>query len=138
MEKKEIIKVFEKDAENAAKKICGCGECFGDYDCGHPNKAKAVIPKLTKDTECPLAKYHIKPDGRTFYEKLKAGEAEPLDEDDLFAICACCEYTDGVTENGGSYELNRTEETFYKHCMDCPAHMAYEGIVETKAEAMMS
>ena len=140
MTKKETLEVFGKDAEVAAKRLCGCDQCFGNYDCGHPNNVSKNIrmSKLSEDTVCPLAHYNAEVDTRSFAERLMAGE-KPLEDSDIFAICACCEYSNGAKEIGEELvELDLTEESYMKHCLDCPVHMAFECMQENRAEAEMS
>ena len=140
MNKTETMELFGEEAKVAAQQICGCGECFGNYDCGHPNNISKRINmrKLSEDTTCPIAHYEVKPDTRPFHERLMAGE-KPLDERGIFALCACCEHSNGVKEAGeDTVELDLDESAYEKHCMDCPVHMAYECMMENLAEAMMS
>ncbi len=95
------------------------------------------MPKLTKTAECPLAKYNVEADAGMHCEKFGTGGMDAYEEE-LFAVCACCEYTDEVKEINGCYVLDRKDEIFYDHCLDCPVHMELESISEMKAEAAMS
>lgn len=136
--KKEVENYFGTDAKAAAKSICGCEECFSNYKCNHTNRHNMMVRKLTSDETCPLEKYNITPDTRTFREKIEAGDLVQLNDYDLFAICACCEHIEGVKEVDGQFELVGYEKAFEEHCMDCPVHATRETMEELCAEASCS
>ena len=140
MQKNEVFKVFGETAEKAAKQVCGRGECFCAYECGHSNKAgngKSCVPTVGEDTVCPIAKYNVTPDTRTFEERLATHEQD-VDMNGLFALCACCEHSDGAEKVRDCYVLNRTTECYMNHCLDCPVNMTRECMEEGCAEAAMS
>lgn len=138
---KEIIqKLFAENAKNAAKAVCGQGECIACYNCGHKNKTKGVMPKLGTAEKCPLEAYNVIPDTRTFIEKLKAGDLCRNTEENLeglFALCACCEHAE-VIEKESSYELSIDDRAYMLNCIDCPVRMARDDIQENMTEAAMS
>lgn len=134
------ISIFEEDAKKAAKDVCGNGLCCCSFNCGHTNKSGFMLPNIGENTTCPLEKYNIVPDTRTFAEKLKAGDKILSPEkqiEQMFAICACCEYVD-VVENGEYFEIERSEQVYHAYCLDCPVQKTTEAIEENMAEAMMS
>lgn len=132
----EIKEMFREEAENVAKRVCGEGECFGRFQCGHSNRVDIGLTPCGKDTVCPLARYNVTPTETSFVERLRMG-IKPLESEDLFSLCACCEYGNAAID-GDYVVLNRTDEDYEKHCLDCPVHMVQECILENEAEAMMS
>ena len=123
------------DALKAAKKICGEGQCFSPFGCGHENRVDRGFPKLGTLKECPLAKYNIEPskEERPWYER-------PLEEtmvtnDDIFELCANCEHAKVVKE--GEW-LHVERLNLEGACLDCPVKSCEDGIQEAAAEAAMS
>ncbi len=139
LSKKNVTQIFSENAKEEATRVCGLGQCYSCYDCGHTNKVARPFDKYGTGETCPLEKYLIEPDTRTFKERLEAGEwLSPEKElEYLFALCACCEHAD-VIEKDGYYELSRADETYDNYCIDCPTNQAREGIEECMAEAAMS
>lgn len=136
----ETEKIFLEAAKEEAKRVCGNGRCIACFKCGHENKDEYTIPKFGKGEQCPLEKYGVEPDGRSFAERLKDGEKvlTPQEElNNLSYICACCEHSQVVTPNG-DYELDISDDDFAAYCLDCPVHQAIEGIEENMAEALNS
>lgn len=121
----------KKTREQVAKLICGNGECFCSYDCGHSNKAPAAsrLPLIGTETECPLARFHVTPDTRPWYERL--GEAR-LTLEDCWDFCSGCEHA-SVDEDG---TINLKD--FNTVCIDCPVKAVMDNISEGDAEARMS
>ena len=76
-----------KDRELIAQLICGRGQCYCAYDCGHSNKPSKdkLGPFIGTETVCPLAKFHVTPDTRPWYELL--GEPS-LTQQDCWNFCA--------------------------------------------------
>lgn len=137
--KAEIYNLFSEKAKRGAMIVCGEGQCFGCFDCGHLNKADQPVARVGKGNVCPVAGYNVQPDNRSFIEKLNAGEGYDPEKDSecLFAVCACCEHAT-VTENGGRYTLHRSSDDYRNYCLDCPVNMCMESMQETTAEAAMS
>ena len=123
-------------AKSGAQKICGIGECICDYECGHPNRiGHANCSRLLTGTvECPLAKYGVKPEEnpKPWWER-HASEMEPTD-DELFAICSCCDNTDVVET---SDEITAIRKDLYA-CSGCPVKMVEDAIQEARAEGACS
>lgn len=127
---------YIKLSESGAKKICGQAGCIACYPCGHTNKATTYgLDLLNKDhTVCPLAKYNVpeeknaKPWNERPYE-----ETTPTD-DEMFALCARCDNTDGIELCGDHIEVNPKDAML---CMDCPVYIVRESIAETEAEIRM-
>jgi hypothetical protein len=137
MTKQEVLNALgkeEKDIESAATKVCGYGECICGYNgCNHSNRMSS-LPTIGNDTCCPMEKYNITPQKNRLISMDSI-----LDDTDLFLLCANCDYAKVVeTNNGEELELERTDEEYQAHCMDCPVQMCRDNMVETMAEAMMS
>lgn len=118
--------------EQFASIICGCGQCLCAYDCGHRNKPDFVreLNLMGKETTCPLAKYHVKPDPRTFWERLESGDTTEVTVADCWNFCANhCEHA--VTEANGTTRLADYETV----CIDCPVNMARESISLSESES---
>lgn len=129
-------KIFGKRAMEAATILCGSGQCIACYECGHCNHSNVTgLPPVGEQTVCPLSKYEVVPDTRSFAEKLKAGDNDSLDINGLFSICACCSHCDDVKVDGNEYTLDRSEGSYYAYCMDCPVAMAWDNLQEGMAEA---
>lgn len=140
LDKTEIDELFADIANDEAKRVCGQGQCYACFNCGHTNKVSYQMKQLGKGDKCPIESYGVEPDTRSFAERLEAGETFLSGEDEierLFAICARCEHAD-VVENGDNYELELSDETYADYCRDCPVAKAREGIEENMAEARMS
>lgn len=136
MTEEQINHTFGKDAAKVAKIVCGQGDCFACYNCGHENKASYTIPQLGQNTVCPIAEYNVKPDTRTFAERLMAGENDMITEDEFFAVCACCKFSGGVTKKQtGGFILNTSDEIYMNYCADCPVNQMEETIAENIAES---
>lgn len=136
----EIQELFGETARKTANQVCGQGQCLGCFNCGHTNKADYLMNKHSNGTQCPLEKYNVKPDTRTFKELLESEEYNPNIEnqmENMFSVCACCEHSN-VIEKDGYYELDRTEEDYCEYCLDCPINMALETLQEGMAEASIS
>lgn len=124
-----------KTAQEFAKAVCGQGQCVCAYDCGHSNKPEFVqsLHLLGKETTCPLAKYNVIPDTRSFWERMMAGEAVKLSVDDCWQFCSKhCEHAE--TSEDGIVRLKNYESV----CIDCPVNMVRETLSENAAEARMS
>ena len=100
-----------------------CANCSSGYRNGCPrgdwSKASVVeIPPVGTDKVCPIA-------------SMKATKRiEPiLSEEDTWAICRKCQFTD---------DGEIAPDAYVMHCMDCPVEMAREGIQESAAEASVS
>ena len=119
-------------AQEFAKVVCGRGQCVCAYDCGHANKSKLAqgLHLLGKETTCPLAKYNVIPDTRSFWERMMAGEAVKLSVNDCWQFCSkYCKHAE--TSEKGTVHLNDYEEV----CVDCPVNMARESISLGDAES---
>lgn len=135
--------LFVEEAKENAKEICGSGTCMACFKCGHTNKASNngmyEMPRHGKGETCPLEKYNVTPDTRSFAEKLMAGAVKCLEPADISSICACCEHADvTIDDEGNCYNIQKTDDAYYNYCMDCPANSYMEGIMEGIAEARMS
>lgn len=140
LDKQERVALFQDDAKKVTKEICGNGLCYCNFDCGHSNKSEYMIPNIGKNMTCPLAKYNVIPDTRTFAEKLKAGERlcsieEQMEQ--MFAVCACCEHVD-VVENGDYFEIAHSDEVYHNYCLDCPIQKTMEIFQENIVETTVS
>lgn len=133
----EAVEIFQEEAEAVAKHICGSERCICAYSCGHSNKKSVGLSIYGSNETCPLAKYNIEPDTRTFREKVEAGENPIIDLQDCIKVCACCEYSDVIEEGGDSYTIERSEKTMAAFCIDCPVNATMENIQECMAEAGM-
>lgn len=124
-----------RTAKEFASAVCGNGPCVCGYDCGHSNKIEsATLPLVGKETVCPLAKYHVKQDSRTFYERMRAGDVFEITEKDCWNFCAKhCEHAEVSTTNG---EATIHLKDFDSACIDCPVQMARESLIE--AEGLFS
>lgn len=140
------VKTFPKDlkpyleegqraARSAAQKLCGLGECICGYKCGHSNKSKFPVPVrlFGKETECPLAGYHIEPSERTFVFNRKE---DRLTSDELFWICACCAHSQ-IKDEDEQWIVDR-DRCYMDVCIDCPVVKHTDYITEAEAEARMS
>jgi hypothetical protein len=59
-----------------------------------------------------------------------------LDSAGLASLCAKCEHATVVeASDGRGLELDRSEEAYYTHCLDCPVQMCREGMMDSMAEA---
>lgn len=121
--KKDIQTKFHKEAEKAAKIVCGM--CSSKYMCRYKaqNQEHENQPG---DSSCPIEKYH----GTVCHGNIT--------QDDLFAICACCEHSGDIsrTDNGNydTYHVERTEDNILDYCLNCPVY-ELEGILyKEKAE----
>lgn len=135
--------LFAEEAKENAKEICGSGTCMACFKCGHTNKASNngmhEMPRYGKGETCPLEKYNVTPDTRSFAEKLMAGAVKNLEPADISLICACCEHAEvAINEDDDCYEIQKTEDAHHDYCMDCPANSCMETIMEGIAEAGMS
>lgn len=121
----------QKTPEQIAALVCGSGECFATYDCGHSNKAPAAahLFLIGTGTVCPLAKYNVVPDTRPWYECM--GEPQ-LTLEDCWQFCAQCEH--GEVLEDGTIRL----KDFDAICLDCPVKSAMDAISEAEAEGRMS
>ncbi len=119
----------KKSLKKIANLICGCGECFCGYDCGHSNKVKKPLPLIGQGTVCPLAKYNSPVDTRPFWEHTKEDQ---LTENDCWRFCEKCEHAE--IQADGTIHL----KDFDTHCIDCPVHAVRDNLVECAAEAGMS
>ena len=124
---------FLKLSESGAKKICGQGQCVCSYPCGHDNKEKHTLPLINPEhTECPLAKYNVTPDSTTTPWYKRPASETVVTDDEMFALCARCENTNGVEICGDYMEVNPID---HSRCYDCPVHVTRECIAENQAEA---
>lgn len=116
-----------KDRELIAQLICGRGQCYCAYDCGHSNKPSKdkLGPFIGTETVCPLAKFHVTPDTRPWYELL--GEPS-LTQQDCWNFCAQCDHA-SVSEDG-----TVTLKDFETACLDCPVKAVLDNIQECEAE----
>lgn len=121
------------NAEKLAAVVCGRGECVCAYDCGHANKSPHQPPLIGTNTTCPLARFHITPDTRSFWECVSAGDITKVTLRDLWDFCAeHCEHAE-VSADG-----TITLKDFDTVCIDCPIHCARETVSENEAEARLS
>lgn len=113
-------------ALSGAKKICGAGQCSGCFDCGHTNKAPAVLPKVGTETICPLAKYEVEP-------QLPSDPFDPpVTHDEIYALCRMCPHAKVESEEDGLERLTRVD--FYEVCLDCPVKACEDAMQEAEAE----
>ena len=127
--------IFEARAAFVAALVCGSGECISGYpECNDPDQtSRRTFPMSGTDKVCPLKKYNVVP-----------GSIDDRDPtlDELFYVCACCEHSGGVEEveiNGEKmYKIIKDDDTFKKHCADCPIHFFEEYIREAEGEAAYS
>lgn len=121
------------DANKIAAIICGRGECVCGYDCGHANKVPHSIPLIGTNPTCPLARFHVEPDTRSFWERVSAGDTVSVTFNDCWTFCAeHCEHAEVRAD--GDIVLKDFETV----CIDCPVHQAREAISESEAESRLS
>ena len=99
-----------KDRELIAQLICGRGQ---------------LGPFIGTETVCPLAKFHVTPVTRPWYELL--GEPS-LTQQDCWNFCAQCDHA-SVSEDG-TVTLKDLETA----CLDCPVKAVLDNIQECEAE----
>lgn len=122
------------DAANGAAKLCKGSECIAAFQCGKEKpQAKFAMPLIGAGTVCPLAKYKVpdRSDPRPGYE-IPSSELE-VTQNELFALCACCEHAILAEAENGQLVVNRLE--FKSYCLDCPVKIVEDSIHECAAEA---
>lgn len=119
-------KEHQRQVEDTVKKVCGYGTCFCGYDCGHTNKAPRVVPIMGTETMCPLAEFHVEPDGRSYFDR--APEENALSLEDLWEVCYACPH---ATVSGDLVTLT----DFSIVCLDCPIQAVRETLNECEAES---
>ena len=129
MNKKDTIAKYTHLAERTARSLCAMGGCFSGYNCGHADrKTPHPLPLMGADKECPIAKYNTEP----------PSAPTEIDENGLFAICACCPHTKGAKpdpKDNRRMIIDADDNLLTNHCIDCPVQMAWENMQEAKAEA---
>ena len=91
----ELMAEVLPDAYSGAKKLCKAGTCICHYDCGKEKNHLVKPPRPLTDLKvCPIAKYNVQkaPNEKPWYE-CHVSERN-LNEDEAFALCACCEHAD--------------------------------------------
>lgn len=132
IDKETCRRLSAASAKSAVKKLCN-GGCICDFDCGkqHPAIQTGIKPGME---ECPLAKYGVKPEeDQKLWWECHASEME-LTEDELFALCSCCDNTD-VVETRDEIKAIRKDT---RACMRCPVKMAEEAIQDARTEGACS
>lgn len=133
----ELMAEVLPDAYSGAKKLCKAGTCICHYDCGKEKNHLVKPPRPLTDLKvCPIAKYNVQkaPNEKPWYE-CHVSERN-LNEDEAFALCACCEHADlGESEDGESWTITRKD---LRLCCDCPVKMELDAMQELAAEARMS
>ena len=124
---------INKTAMNAARKICGIGQCIHAFDCGHPNKSPYMAPRIGTLQECPLAKYHVVPENPPKQWWERPAEDSEVTEDEIFALCANCEHGKRAKDKDGFEYIQRVD--FESACLDCPVKAAEEARDEATAES---
>lgn len=121
--------VYEAFKKSIAKKVCGYGQCFCGYDCGHTNRSPYSPKLIGTNHVCPLARYEVEPDDRGFFAR--SAEENSLTLADLWTFCACCEH-------GELQGDNVAQKDFETVCIDCPVKAVIDTITENEAEGRMS
>ena len=118
--------------KNTAKKICGKGQCYCDFTCGHSNRVDNGLKRYGTLTECPLAKYNITPveehklDVKTLFK-------DAVTTEDISHLCSACEHKKTMEIDGVEY-IDFDMST----CIDCPVFACMEAIHELDAEGRIS
>ena len=127
--------VIHNMALKGAKKVCACGTCIAGYDCGHTNKRNLGLPLIGGNSICPLAKYEFKPmpdaTDPLAWTKHSYDERNPSSEE-LWAICAECEYSTSECLKDGTVETTRNDLML---CCDCPVKAVEDKMSECAAES---
>lgn len=135
MGKRVDTSIFKARAVHGAALVCGSGECISGYTgCNAPDPAsRRTFPMFGADKVCPLKKYNVVPGS--------SDNKDPTMED-LFYVCACCDHVEGVEEveiDGEMvYDIIKADDTFKKHCIDCPVQYFISCIREMQGEAACS
>lgn len=130
----DILKGFEADALNGAKKLCK-KNCPAPCTACEKEHQSLGVPAMNPDFKCPLQKFGIKDveDPRPWYEIPR--EEVVLSDDEMVALCIHCDKAEKEIKDG---YITIDRSNYDKTCLDCPVWMVFEQQAEAEAEASCS
>lgn len=136
MDKKKIRRIAAKKAPSAAEALC-VTSCNCGFNCGRPHDNRGEQPSTEPLQQCPIAKYGqaareaTTADWLALFQPFAPG-AFKVDAQDIFYLCADCEYGELVEDENGECVDIRPKQA--GACLGCPVARAEAVLMETAGE----